>query len=149
MQNGFLFDNIYVGHSEKDAEALAQETWAIKREIEKANEPLPPQETFVEKAKAFAAKMQRQFSDIPEQMFDFMDIARVDFVDAVQTLPHIFTIMILSVIVPIFLIAKFFAKSAAPKPEKKVEDSPKKQDSKGKSTAVDSPKATKRTAKKD
>jgi len=35
MQNGILFDNIYVGHSEEDAKAFADETWALKHKIEK------------------------------------------------------------------------------------------------------------------
>jgi calnexin len=149
MQNGFLFDNIYVGHSEKDAEALAKDTWSIKHGIEKENEPQPPQETFVDKTKGFAARMQRQFSDIPEQIFEFMDIARVDFIDAIKTLPHIFAILILSFLVPVYMLSRLFGKSKSAAIEKKEEGSPKKQESKGKSTAVESPKATKRTTKKD
>uniref|UniRef100_A0A1D1YEX8 Calnexin n=1 Tax=Anthurium amnicola TaxID=1678845 RepID=A0A1D1YEX8_9ARAE len=35
MQNDILFDNIYIGHSEEDAKKLAEETWAVKYEIEK------------------------------------------------------------------------------------------------------------------
>ena len=38
MQNDILFDNIYIGHSEEDAKEFAEESWAIKHEIEKAAE---------------------------------------------------------------------------------------------------------------
>jgi calnexin len=149
MQDGFLFDNIYIGHSEEDANSLAKETWAVKREIEKANEPLPPQETFVDKAKAFAAKLQRQFSDIPEQVFDFIDMARVDPVDAIKTLPHIFAIIILSFILPVLILSNLFAKAKVKKVIKEQKESPKKEEPKGKSSAVDSPKATKRNTRKE
>ncbi|KAG0348745.1 hypothetical protein BG004_004321 [Podila humilis] len=35
MQKDILFDNIYIGHSETDAQALAAETWEIKHATEK------------------------------------------------------------------------------------------------------------------
>jgi calnexin len=38
MQNDILFDNIYIGHSESDAEAFAKETWVVKFASEKAEE---------------------------------------------------------------------------------------------------------------
>jgi calnexin len=38
MQDGILFDNIYVGDSEKDAKALRTEGWAVKSKIEQAKE---------------------------------------------------------------------------------------------------------------
>lgn len=38
MQNEILFDNIYIGHSVKDAEALQKETFDIKNAIEKQEE---------------------------------------------------------------------------------------------------------------
>ncbi|ORY04821.1 Calreticulin-domain-containing protein [Basidiobolus meristosporus CBS 931.73] len=38
MQNDILFDNIYVGHSEDEAHKIAEQTWAVKNEIEKAAE---------------------------------------------------------------------------------------------------------------
>ncbi|KAI9357916.1 calnexin [Zopfochytrium polystomum] len=34
MQDGILFDNIYIGHSEADAKALLEETWAVKSKLE-------------------------------------------------------------------------------------------------------------------
>jgi len=34
MQNQIMFDNIYIGHSEADAEKFAEETWAVKNKIE-------------------------------------------------------------------------------------------------------------------
>lgn len=38
MQGNILFDNIYVGHSVEDAEALKKETWDLKIAGEKAEE---------------------------------------------------------------------------------------------------------------
>ncbi|KAJ3240825.1 hypothetical protein HDU81_002678 [Chytriomyces hyalinus] len=38
MQNGILFDNIYIGNSEKDAKAFRKETWAAKYKIESEKE---------------------------------------------------------------------------------------------------------------
>jgi len=34
MQNQIMFDNIYIGHSEADAEEFANQTWAVKNKIE-------------------------------------------------------------------------------------------------------------------
>jgi calnexin len=151
MQDGFLFDNIYIGHSENDAATLAKETWAVKKEIEKAKEPEPPKESAVDQAKSFVEKAKRELSQIPDQVVNFIDIAKVDPVDAVKTLPHIFTIIILSILLPVYLITSFFTKAKAPKVAKKekAQESPKKEESKAKSSAVDSPKATKRNTKKD
>lgn len=38
MQNDILFDNIYIGHSEPDADTFAKSTWAIKHASEKDEE---------------------------------------------------------------------------------------------------------------
>lgn len=38
MQNNILFDNIYVGHSEKDANRIAESTWKLKHEKQIAEE---------------------------------------------------------------------------------------------------------------
>ncbi|CAG8552435.1 5888_t:CDS:10, partial [Acaulospora colombiana] len=38
MQNDILFDNIYIGHSEEDAQKFAEETWGVKYKIEKEEE---------------------------------------------------------------------------------------------------------------
>jgi len=34
MQNDIMFDNIYIGHSEAEAEEFAKQTWVIKNKIE-------------------------------------------------------------------------------------------------------------------
>ncbi|CAG8630225.1 6292_t:CDS:2 [Acaulospora morrowiae] len=38
MQSDILFDNIYIGHSEEDAQKFAEETWGVKYKIEKEKE---------------------------------------------------------------------------------------------------------------
>ncbi|KAJ3351554.1 hypothetical protein HDU83_008818 [Entophlyctis luteolus] len=39
MQNGILFDNVYIGHSEGEAKTLRDEIWAVKHKIEESRAP--------------------------------------------------------------------------------------------------------------
>ncbi|KAF9225317.1 Calreticulin-domain-containing protein [Gyrodon lividus] len=41
MTEDILFDNIYVGHSAEDAEALVAETYSVKHSLEEAAKPVP------------------------------------------------------------------------------------------------------------
>lgn len=41
MTEDILFDNIYVGHSVQDAEALREETWVTKHTLEEASKATP------------------------------------------------------------------------------------------------------------
>ncbi|KAI8823064.1 calreticulin [Fimicolochytrium jonesii] len=129
MQNGILFDNIYVGHSEKDANKLAQESFAVKHKIEqakedevkKAAEKLAKEKPvdkvidstlpLIEKARAYVDK----YADL-EYLHRFFDRARVSPLDAVKELPWVAAAIVGSLVVPLFIMSLVFG---APAPAKK------------------------------
>ena len=92
MQNDILFDNIYIGHSVADAEKLAQDTFEVKKSVEKAQEeadkpkkdetdPLksPSDLTFMDDPVAFAK----------EKVNLFAAIAARDPIEAVKNVPEV------------------------------------------------------------
>jgi len=157
MQNGFLFDNIYIGHSEKDAAALVEESWAIKNKLEKALEPKesePTGETIVEKAKGVAEKAQAFASDVQISIKEFITLANQDFVDAIKKLPHIAGLLVIAAIIPLLFITSLFSSSPKKKspvsPSKKKDTADQKESEKkseAAATGVESSKVTKRAAK--
>jgi calnexin len=153
MQNGFLFDNIYVGHSEADAKALAEETWAVKRSLEKAAEPEPAVDgdSYTDKAKGLLQKAKIQAAELQSQIQDFVNLAKEDFVGAVKELPHIAGILLLGALIPlVFLTSLFSSSSPAPKKkEKKGDEAEKPVKEEASASGVESSKATKRVTKKD
>lgn len=90
MQNDILFDNIYIGHSVAEAEALQKETFDIKKRVESAQEEKEkPKEP--EKPKS---PMDLKFTDDPvfymKEKFDlFMAIAKRDPMQAIQFVPEV------------------------------------------------------------
>jgi len=90
MQNDILFDNIYVGHSPEDAEALKKATWDLKVAAEKAEEELTkPKEE--EKPKS---PSERSFKDDPikyitEKIDLFVTIAKNDPLQAIKFVPEV------------------------------------------------------------
>ncbi|KAG0251772.1 hypothetical protein BG011_007379 [Mortierella polycephala] len=91
MQKDILFDNIYIGHSTVDAEALAAETWKIKYESEKKQEglanpkPKGPESipTFKDDPVGFAVGHLREF----------IELAREDPMNAIHRRPVISAIL--------------------------------------------------------
>jgi calnexin len=91
MQNNILFDNVYIGHSPEDAEALANESWKVKNEIEKAeekaNEPKldeeTPKDTSDLKFKEDPVKY------ITEKGQAFITLAKKDPIEAAKQFPEI------------------------------------------------------------
>ncbi|EED24523.1 calnexin [Talaromyces stipitatus ATCC 10500] len=88
MQNDILFDNIYIGHSVEDAAAFREETYAVKKPVEVAEEeaskPKPEKKidtglTFKEDPVAFV----RQKVDL------FVSLVKQDPLDAVKTVPEV------------------------------------------------------------
>ena len=85
MQSNILFDNIYVGHSESDAAKFAKATWGVKYPVEKALEdvekPKAPQDVFGGDWKsdpiAFVTNLVKQF----------IELARLDVIQAVKSMP--------------------------------------------------------------
>lgn len=87
MQDGIMFDNIYIGHSVEDAEKLAEEAWRPKRDAEKAlleaDKPKPKPSTgdlkFTEDPVTY----------IKEKVELFATIAKKDPLQAVQFVPEV------------------------------------------------------------
>jgi len=126
MQNGFLFDNIYIGHSEEDAKALAEETWVLKEALEKAKEPTPAPEadgTLAEKASGYVEQAKQVLTKTQVQVQDFVKLAQADFVGAVKELPHIAGLLVLAALIPLVFVSSLFSAPPAPKkaPAKKDE----------------------------
>lgn len=110
MQNGFLFDNIYVGHSEDDAKKLAEETWVVKSGLEVDPEPpAAPEETLAEKASGFAEQAKVAIAKTQDQIQDFITLAKADFVGAVKELPHIAGLLVLATLIPLVFVTSLFS----------------------------------------
>ena len=100
MQSDILFDNIYIGHSEKDAELLAKETFDVKKEAEP--KPKPP---VTESAPGFS---QRLVSFLLKQQQDFpafFSSVLVDPYEAIRQYPFVFSILLLSPMLVILLFS--------------------------------------------
>ena len=90
MQNDILFDNIYIGHSIADAEALEKETFQVKSKVEKQEEEAtkpPAPETP-------KSPMDLKFMDDPvlyvrEKLDLFVTLAQRDPIQAVKFVPEV------------------------------------------------------------
>ncbi|KAJ3251898.1 hypothetical protein HDU77_005559 [Chytriomyces hyalinus] len=72
MQNGILFDNIYIGNSEKDAKAFRKETWAAKYNIESEKEKKhTPEEEKDEADMTMWQKVKSQAVKFRARMYSF------------------------------------------------------------------------------
>lgn len=139
MQNDILFDNIYIGHSIADAEALAKETFHVKESVEKAEEeeskPAADEKTK-EKPKS---PMDLVFMDDPvlyirEKLDLFLTIAKRDPVQAIQFVPEVAgAIGVLAVTIIALLIGAIGAGGAAAPSKEQV----KTQAQKAKKSTVD------------
>lgn len=83
MTEDILFDNIYVGHSPEDAKALAEETYEVKKALEKAKDIKEDEEeetvgSFLEDPVAF----------IRSKVLSFIELAQLDPVLAFKTQPE-------------------------------------------------------------
>lgn len=111
MQNEILFDNIYVGHSIEDAEALKKETFDQKIVVETAEyeESLPkmPEDNS---AKSFKDD---PVSFVTEKLFSFIDAAKQDPVFAISTMPDVAGAIAATVTVFLFLLSLVFSKSSS------------------------------------
>ncbi|RAH45170.1 calnexin [Aspergillus brunneoviolaceus CBS 621.78] len=89
MQNDILFDNIYIGHSEEDAEQLRKETFDIKHPIElaeeEANKP-KPEEQIVEPSVSFK---ENPVAHVREKVDRFVGLAKQDPIAAVKQVPDV------------------------------------------------------------
>ncbi len=93
MQNDILFDNIYIGHSEADADALKQETFDLKLPVEKEEEEASKPKVDDSK-KDPKSPMGLNFMDDPlfyvkEKSQLFFEIAKRDPMEAVRFVPEV------------------------------------------------------------
>lgn len=84
MTEGILFDDIYVGHSIKDAEVLRAETWEIKHTLEEAAKATPD----VEDAKEIPEFAVDPAGFVRAKIGVFLDDARENPVGAITSHPE-------------------------------------------------------------
>ena len=87
MTEDILFDNVYIGHSLEDAQALAKETYEIKKaiedEIKKANEP-----KYEDEEEAEVSWKEDPAAFIRSKLNNFIETAKVDPVFAIKSQPE-------------------------------------------------------------
>ncbi|KAF9387930.1 hypothetical protein CPC16_006773 [Podila verticillata] len=86
MQKDILFDNIYIGHSEKDAEALAAETWEIKHATEKKLEEKANPRPDEPEALSF---QKDPIKFVTHHLQDFIELVREDPMNAIHHRPMV------------------------------------------------------------
>ncbi|TPX62952.1 hypothetical protein PhCBS80983_g00225 [Powellomyces hirtus] len=119
MQNGIMFDNVYVGHSASDAKKLSDETFAVKAKLEQKQEK-------EEEAKKPAAEKKTALAAAPlvdqvkTQVVNFLERARESPVDAVKELPLVAGGLAAAVFLPLLLISSLFGGESKKKTQKPV-----------------------------
>ncbi|KAK4499480.1 hypothetical protein PRZ48_009995 [Zasmidium cellare] len=92
MNENILFDNIYIGHSIEDANALKKETWAIKRPNEEKaeKESKPAADKDADKKSPFdLVFMDDPVLYIKEKTALFIELVQKNPVDAVKFVPEV------------------------------------------------------------
>ena len=111
MQAGIMFDNFYVGHSLEDATKLAEETWRLKRNLEKAvqdEKEAKAKEAAKEDAKKNSGE-KGDSSETPawelmlEPVVAFLVAASVDPIKAAKEEPMMAGLLLLLVVAPTIL----------------------------------------------
>jgi calnexin len=141
MQNGFIFDNIYVGHSEADAKSLAVESWAVKVAEEKVREPEKKkmEEVATTTADSLLAQARGVFDqgshfllhELPIQVTRFITLAKKDAVGAVKSLPHVAGLLVCACLIPILFILMIVSSSSSASPAAVKEGEKKKKKKSG------------------
>ncbi|KAG0273784.1 hypothetical protein BGZ95_010400 [Linnemannia exigua] len=90
MQKDILFDNIYIGHSVTDAEALAAESWEIKHAAEKKQEELANPKPKIEGAPTFK---EDPIGFLVGHLRDFIELAREDPMNAIHSRPMVSAVL--------------------------------------------------------
>ncbi|CAI7576216.1 unnamed protein product [Penicillium pancosmium] len=90
MQNDILFDNVYIGHSVEDAEALRKETFDVKFAIEEAEEEASKPKPEPTPESGTTVTFQEDPVTFIRQKIDFfVNLAKEDPVNAVKTVPEV------------------------------------------------------------
>ena len=82
MQSDIMFNNIYIGHSESDAKALAEESWKIKYDAE-----VKVQEASAPPKPAGSSFKDSPISYVQGQVKDFFELASQDLMSAFKLKP--------------------------------------------------------------
>lgn len=123
MQNDILFDNIYIGHSVKDADALKKETFDVKVKVEKAEEEASKPKKDEKKKEKPKSPMDLAFMDDPvlyiKEKFDlFIALAQRDPVQAIKFVPEIAGGIAVVVVTALALLIGAIGGGAAAAPSK-------------------------------
>ncbi|KAK3831862.1 MAG: Calreticulin family-domain-containing protein [Linnemannia gamsii] len=90
MQKDILFDNIYIGHSVNDAEALAAESWEIKHAAEKKQEELANPKPKIDGPSTFKDD---PIGFVVGHLREFIELAREDPMNAIHSRPMVSAIL--------------------------------------------------------
>lgn len=96
MTEDILFDNIYIGHSVDDAKAFQAETFDVKKPLELA-------QSKAKKVEPLDEDEEISFTEDPieylrTKIFNFIDVAQLDPLLALQTQPEVGAVLALSVV---------------------------------------------------
>jgi calnexin len=134
MQEGILFDNIYVGHSVEDAEKLKAETFDLKHAAEKADEEAnKPKPKDTPKSPSDLVFKDDPVTYVKEKFDLFVEIAKRDPVEAVKFVPEVAGGLGVIAVTIIALLASLLIGSGAAPSQEQV----KAQAKKAKAQAVD------------
>lgn len=107
MQNDILFDNIYIGHSVEDAEALQKETFDLKIAAEKAEEEASrPKIVDEEKpVKPEASEFRKDpFAYVSKRIQFFFAVAQQDPVEAVKLVPEVPGALLAAILIAVLAV---------------------------------------------
>jgi len=121
MQNDILFDNIYIGHSVADAEKLAQDTFEVKKSVEKAQEEADKpkkDETDPLKSSSDLTFMDDPVAFAKEKVNLFAAIASRDPIEAVKNVPEVAAAVAVGIISLLLVLIPLVRGGAAAAPSK-------------------------------
>lgn len=119
MQSDITFDNIYIGHSVKDAAALAAETYEIKRPVEDTEEAASkPEEPEKPKSPSDLKFTDDPVTYVKEKLDLFITLAKKDPVEAIRFMPEVAGSIGAGVVLIVALLAALLGGGAAAAPSK-------------------------------
>lgn len=121
MQNDILFDNIYIGHSVADAEKLAQESFDVKKEVEKAQEEADKpkkDETEAKKPSSGLSFTEDPVAYAKEKINLFAAIAQRDPIQAAKIVPEVAAGIAIGFVTLFLVLLGLFTGGAAAAPSK-------------------------------
>ncbi|KAF3059829.1 Calnexin like protein [Daldinia childiae] len=120
MQNDILFDNIYIGHSEADADKFAQETFFKKVAIEKAlEEAEKPKADDSPKSPSDLKFLDDPVLYVKEKLDLFITIAANDPIQAIKFVPEVPSAIVAILALVGTIVSFLFLGGSAPEPVKK------------------------------